>query len=160
MHFGIVFENSGGLPLPKRSPQRQAYRMQELERWRSELGIPLNKTPAHFPANDQTASTVVYAAKEAGGDALALANAIGLAQWCEEKDFSDDATLKAIADSVGLDGAALLERANDPQIRAKYTDLAQIALDSGVFGAPTYLYNGEMFWGQDRLDFLDRALAG
>ena len=91
--------------------------------------------------------------------ALDLAGAIMRARWAEERDVADEATLAAIAGAVGLDAKALAARGATPEIGARYDALTQEAIDRQVFGAPTYVYGDELFWGQDRLDFLDRKLA-
>jgi 2-hydroxychromene-2-carboxylate isomerase len=158
--LGRVFPVSGGVPLKQRAPQRQAYRLVELARWSSFLGIPLNLHPAHFPVPADLASRWILAALEQGADdALAFAGSLGRAVWAEERNIADVEPLAAIARSHGLDVAALDERADAPDIATRYGVLTQEAIDRGVFGAPTYVYAGELFWGQDRLDFLDRALA-
>lgn len=158
--LGRVFPASGGLPLKDRPRQRQSYRLVELARWSKYLGIPLNLHPAHFPVRAELASRWILAAVEQGTDAaLALALACGRAVWAEERNIAERETLAAIASAQHLDVAALDERANAPDIATRYATLTQEAIDRGVFGAPTYVVGGEMFWGQDRLDFLDRELA-
>jgi 2-hydroxychromene-2-carboxylate isomerase len=158
--LGLVFPVSGGLPLGKRAPQRQAYRLAELKRWSRHLDVPLNLQPAHFPVSPALASHFVVAASERDtGAALDLALALGRAVWAEDRDISDAATVAALAADCGLDATALAERAGAPDTATRYAQLTQEAIDRGVFGAPTYVCDGEMFWGQDRLDFLDRALA-
>lgn len=157
--FGVIFPQTGGLPLAQRPKERQAYRLVELKRWAAHLGLPLNLHPKHFPAPDTLAASVILAATETGGDPLRLANAIGRAVWAEERNLADAGTLQDIAEATGHDGTALLAKAADPSIRAKREALNQEALAAGVFGAPTYVVDGELFWGQDRLDFLDRKLA-
>lgn len=158
--LGRVFPASGGLPLKDRPPQRQAYRLVELARWSKYLGIPLNLHPAHFPVRADFASRWILAAVEQGTDAaLAFALACGRAVWAEQRNIAERDTLAAIATALDLDVAALDERANAPDIATRYAVLTQEAIDRGVFGAPTYFVGGEMFWGQERLDFLDRELA-
>jgi len=158
--LGRVFPVSGGLPLKQRAPQRQAYRLVELARWSSYLGVPLNLRPAHFPVSAELASKWILAADAQGeGAALDLAGALGRAVWVEERNIADRDTLFAIAKAQGRDVAALDERANAPDMATRYDLLTQEAIDRGVFGAPTYLCDGQIFWGQDRLDFLDRELA-
>ena len=160
INLGVVFPVSGGLPLGKRAPQRQAYRLIELARWSRFLDVPLNLQPRHFPVSAEIASHFVLAALERSVDAaLDLTLALGRAVWTEERDIADPATIRSIADACGIDGAALAERAGAPDIATRYAVLTQEAIDRGIFGAPTYVYAGEPFWGQDRLDFLDRALA-
>ena len=158
--IGKVFSVSGGLPLKQRAPQRQAYRMFELKRWRQHLGMPLNPQPKFFPVPGDLASKWILAALESGTESgLNLAGAVMRAVWVEERDVSDAATLSAIAAEQGFDAGALKIHAASSDIAARYDALTQEAIDRQVFGAPTYIYRDEPFWGQDRLDFLDRALA-
>jgi len=160
INLGLVFPVSGGVPLSKRAPQRQAYRLVELARWSRHLGVPLNLHPKHFPVSAEIASQFILAALERSTDAaLELAFAFGRALWAEDRDIADAATVTAIAATCGADAAALAARADAPDIATRYAVLTQEAIDRGIFGAPTYVYAGELFWGQDRLDFLDRALA-
>jgi carboxymethylenebutenolidase len=158
----VIFPASGGLPLPKRSPQRQAYRMQELRRWRAHLGVPLVLTPKHSPFDETLASGWVVAVRETVGDrqAVALAHRILKAVWEGEQDSADPAVLAGLAGDVGLDAAVVAARAADPRWAAQRRADSEAALARGVFGAPTYAVGEELFWGQDRLDFLDRHLAG
>jgi 2-hydroxychromene-2-carboxylate isomerase len=155
-----VFPVSGGLPLAKRAPQRQAYRLVELRRWRDHLGIPLNLQPKFgATGGDLAARWILAAADDGAAPALDLAGAIMRARWAEERDIADEATLVAIAAALRLEGAALAARAASPEIQARYEACTQEAIDSQVFGVPTYVYRAEPFWGQDRLDFLGRKLA-
>jgi 2-hydroxychromene-2-carboxylate isomerase len=158
VNFGEIFPVSGGLPLSKRAPQRQAYRLVELKRWSEFLGKPITIQPRYFPANGDLAACWVLAAAETGNDrALALYGAIGRALWEEERDIADAVTLAHAARGCDLDATALAARA--PDMSARYAELTQEAIARGVFGAPTYILEDEMFWGQDRLDFLARKLA-
>jgi 2-hydroxychromene-2-carboxylate isomerase len=155
-----VFAVSGGLPLPKRAPQRQAYRLTELARWRDYLGIPINFQPKFAASSGELAARwIVAAAQSDPRAALALAGAIMRARFAEERDIADPATLAAIAGALGQDAAALAARAAEPSIAAALEASTKEAIERQVFGAPTYVYRDELFWGQDRLDFLDRKLA-
>ena len=158
--FGPIFEQTGGLPLPKRSPQRRAYRMMELKRWREVRGLPLNLEPRHFPCDDVAATRLVIAAKLKSLDAHRLSLELGRALWEREESFADPATLASAAERAGLDAAAV--RAGGPSdaaLDALHEQYTQEALQAGVFGAPSYvLASGEIFWGQDRLELLERAL--
>jgi 2-hydroxychromene-2-carboxylate isomerase len=158
--FGPIFEQTGGLPLPKRSPQRRAYRMMELKRWREVRGLPLNLEPKHFPCDDATATRLVISAKLQGKDALKLSVELGRALWEREESLADPATLASAAQRAGLDAAALRAGGpSDAELDALFQQYTEEALDTGVFGAPSYvLPSGEIFWGQDRLELLERAL--
>jgi len=153
-----VFAASGGLPLAQRPKQRQAYRLQELRRWRDHLGLPLNLQPRHFPVDDQLAARVVIAHGQRGGDVSRLGEAMMRAVWVEERDIADPATLGAIAAEQGADGDALLAAARAPEVEAHYEVNTHAAIEQGVFGVPTFVIGDELFWGQDRLDFVERAL--
>ena len=159
--FGTIFPASGGLPLPKRAPQRQAYRLMELRRWRDTLGIPINIQPRHFPAREQPAASCVIAVRETIGDAQAvgLAHRILKALWEEEKDTGDTATLAGLIGEVGLDADALLALAAEPRWAERRAADSEAALARGVFGAPSYVIGDEIFWGQDRLEFVERRLS-
>ncbi len=159
--FGSVFAVSGGLPLPKRAPQRQAYRMMELKRWRDHLGVKTTLEPKFFPANEVPAAKCVIALREQGrmADAIKLAHAVLAALWTEEKNTGDPATLQAIIAGCGLDAAAVIKASATPGIAEKRETYTKQAIERGVFGAPSFVIDGEIFWGQDRLDFVDRKLA-
>ncbi len=154
-----VFPVSGGLPLAKRAPQRQAYRLVELARWRDHLGMPLNLEPRFFPARDGLAARTVIAARQAGADAGVLSNAILRAVWVEERNIADAGDLLAICGENGCDAAALAAAAETEAVADEFAANTAEAIELGVFGSPSYVYRGELFWGQDRLDFLARALA-
>jgi len=155
--FSVIFPRTGGLPVGQRSPQRQAYRLQELERWREHLGVALELHPPHWPADDRTATGIVIAARDDGLDAARLAGAFMRAVWAERRDIGDEATVLAIAAENGIDAAPLLPRVEECLARRDEDSLA--AVERGVFGAPTYVIGDRIFWGQDRLDFVERALA-
>lgn len=157
--FGPIFAATGGLPLPKRSPQRRAYRLQELKRWRDYLGVPLVLEPAHFPGQELDAAGMVWAARERGEDAVALAGAILRANWVDEKDIGAESTQMEAAASLGIDGEALRAEARAADYAAIREKASRDAIERGVFGAPSYLYGESLYWGQDRLDFLDRELS-
>lgn len=158
--YSKVFPVSGGLPLKARPLQRQAYRMMELKRWRAHLHLPLTLEPHYFPVASDDAALIVIAAQEHGTDAqMALAGNILRACWAEEKNIADHAVLADCATQAGLPGAALAARLGDAALRTTYDAFTAEAIARQVFGAPTFVVNNELFWGQDRLDFLERALV-
>lgn len=157
---GRVFPVSGGLPLKQRAPQRQAYRMLELKRWRDFLGLPLNLEPKFFPGDGEPSSRLIIAASQLSTDAaMTLTGAVLRACWAEERNVADPDTLHAILRENGFDPEAITRHALSAQVKATYEAYTQEAIDKGVFGAPSYIVDGELFWGQDRLDFVERALA-
>jgi 2-hydroxychromene-2-carboxylate isomerase len=157
--FPKVMSVSGGLPLAQRPKQRQAYRLHELERWRDYLGIKINFQPKHVPRPPTLAANAIIAAKQQGGDVGRFANAILRACWAEERDIADPDTVKAIAGECGLDGEKIVAAAGSPEVQREFEANTKEAIERQVFGAPWYLYKGKPYWGQDRLEFLERALA-
>ena len=158
--YGRIFPVSGGLPLPKRAPQRQAYRLVELARFSQHLGLRLNLQPKHFPVPADDAARLIIAVQQHDGTAAALAftGALMRAVWVEERHIADPATLAALLAENGL-GAQRLDESRAPAAQQAYDANTERAIALGVFGAPTYAVDGELFWGQDRLDFLQRRLA-
>ena len=155
-----VFSGTGGLPLAKRGEQRQKYRLVELARWQKHLGVPLTIEPKYFPYDASVASLVIVAAKEELGEKLAMliTSAIYKGCWVEDRNMGDPEELFAIVKAQGLDAVSLLSIARSEENIARYEALTEEALKRDVFAVPTDVYNDEPFWGQDRLDFLDRAL--
>ena len=160
LDLGKVFNASGGLPLAKRPPQRQAYRLVELARWSDYLGIPLNVQPKFFPVSPEAAAKLILAARLSHGldVALALSQAIMRGLWAEEKNIADEATLIGLANGLDLDGPQLLKSSQTASVQAEYDRNTDAGTAANVFGSPWYILDGESFWGQDRLDFLERAM--
>ncbi|HAA93157.1 MAG TPA: 2-hydroxychromene-2-carboxylate isomerase [Rhodospirillaceae bacterium] len=156
----IIFAQSGGLPVAKRAPQRQAYRIAELKRWGEYLGLPMVIESAHEPPPMDWANRLAIAAGEEGeaGDMGKLSAALFAARWVEDRDLSDPDGMIAVAGEAGFDGKALWEASRGDEIGALYDAYTKEAMDANVFGAPSYILDGELYWGQDRLDFLARAL--
>ena len=160
MDLGAIFPISGGLPLPKRAPQRQAYRLVELKRTSDWLGLPMNLQPTYFPAAGDDAARLIIAVDLALGSSTALdiAGRIGAATWAQQRNIADPAVLAELLAEAGLP-PKLLADASGPEVLQRYAAYTQQAVDAGVFGAPSYVIAGEIFWGQDRLDFVERRLA-
>ena len=158
--FGRIFAASGGLPLARRAPQRQAYRLVELKRFADWLGMPLNLHPAHFPVAADPAARLIVAVEQADGAAaaLALAGRVLAACWVEQRDIAEARTLAELLAEAGLPAVRLDESAQ-PAAQQRCDANTERAIAAGVFGAPSYVVDGEIFWGQDRLDFLARRLA-
>jgi 2-hydroxychromene-2-carboxylate isomerase len=158
--LGRVFPVSGGLPLAKRAPQRQAYRLVELKRFSEHLGRPLNLHPRYVPVASDDAAKLIIAVDINDGSAAAMTIAAAILRgvWVEEKNIADPTVLQAMLAASGLPPRRL-DDSQSQAVHERYEQDSQRAIDSGVFGAPTYVVGGEMFWGQDRLDFLERRLA-
>lgn len=156
---GRVFPVSGGLPVAKRAPQRQAYRLLELKRFSEHLGLPLNVQPMYFPVAGDDAAQLVIAVDMHDGTEAALDVAASLlrAVWVEQRNIADVNELSRIVESHGLP-ARRVEDAFSQAVHERYEADSEQAIEAGVFGAPTYAVNGELFWGQDRLDFVARRL--
>lgn len=157
---GKVFPVSGGLPLPQRAPQRQAYRLLELRRFSEWLDAPLNLQPKFFPVNGDDAARLIIAVDRKDGNERAMDFALRVmrAVWVQERNIAAEATLAELLAEAELP-AARLEDGHSQQCHELYERYTHEAIEQGVFGAPSYVIDGELFWGQDRLDFVERRLA-
>nr|WP_111300781.1 2-hydroxychromene-2-carboxylate isomerase [Paracoccus saliphilus] len=155
-----LFDRTGGIRPADRHASRMEYRGQELPRWAEHLGMPLNLKPAHWPVNMAPSSYAIIAAQQAGGGDLGgLVQGFLRAVWAEERDISDDGVIRDILAAHGFD-PALADKGLFVGAETYGRNLEQAVAD-GAFGAPFYVVrdSGQRFWGQDRLDFLDRHLA-
>lgn len=159
--LGKIFSVSGGLPLAKRAPQRQAYRLVELKRWSDHLQVPLTLQPTFFPVSSDLAAKLIIATQLSHGTdaALEICGAIMRGLWSEEKNIADEETLATMGAACGLDGRMLLKSAETASVQAEYDRCTNDAIAASMFGSPWYVVDGENFWGQDRLDFVERAFA-
>lgn len=157
--YGAIFPVSGGLPLGKRAPQRQAYRLVELRRFSEALDLPMNLQPRFFPVAGDDAARLIIAVDLADGAeaALSLCGAVFRACWVQERDIASAQTLSELLAECAL-SADRLAQSQQPAVLQRYAAYTQQAIDAGVFGAPSYVVDGEIFWGQDRIDFLERKL--
>jgi len=156
--LGDLFSETGGLPLIKRHPVRQRYRMVELQRWRDKRGLNFHFQPKYIPLNARLADGVVIAAIEAGLDPDPFLRRAFPAIWEQELNLADPATVIRIADDAGFPGKKLVERSGSAEIEAAYEKNRQDAIAADVFGSPVYVLDGEVFWGQDRIELLADAL--
>jgi 2-hydroxychromene-2-carboxylate isomerase len=154
-----LFARTGGTAPAQRHESRQSYRLEELARLSAKNGLPLHLRPAHFPTNAAPSSYAIIAAQMAGGGDLGgLVQSVLRACWAEEKDIAEDAVVRACLEGAGFDPAladrGLLQGAET------YAANLEEAVKRGVFGSPFYVTgDGARFWGQDRLEDLDRHLA-
>jgi 2-hydroxychromene-2-carboxylate isomerase len=154
-----VFEATGSLPLPKRPPARQRYRFVEMQRWRDKRGLPLNLKPAHAPFDATLVNSTIIALAASGRDPGPFAYSAFRGSWAEEKNLADEAVIAALLTAAGFDAAATLAAARSAATAATLAANGRDAIAADVFGAPGYVIDGEVFWGQDRLELLDDALA-
>jgi 2-hydroxychromene-2-carboxylate isomerase len=153
-----VFENSGALPLAERPKARQDYRLLELQRWRAKRGVPLNLRPKHFPTNPALADKSVIVLVETGREPGAYIEAAFRACWAEERDLADRDVVAEKLRASGFDPEPVLAAAQGERADRAYQANTVEAVGINAIGSPTYVLNGEVFWGQDRLDLLAEAL--
>ena len=154
----ILFAKTGGLALKDRSPQRKRYRMQELRRWRSRLELELNLEPQYFPTDSNLASRVIIGAIEAGHDVAELVYELMRTVWVREEDVSETSVVIGAIERSGGSVDDLLAAANHSNVQDIIIENSEQAVSKGVFGVPSYVVGEEVFWGQDRLEFLDLFL--
>lgn len=159
VHLGQVFPETGGLPLAKRHPARQAYRFLELQRWREKRDLPLTLQPAHFPTDPTLADCAAIALIARGGNVADYSHRAFRACWVLDRDLADEHVVAGILDDIGENSSELLSEAKSEATKATYAADAAAAIAAGVYGSPSYVLNSEVFFGQDRLDLLDDALT-
>ena len=160
VNAGDIFSKTGGLPLKDRSAERQTYRLRELTRWRERLGIELNLEPKFFPASSELADKVIIATQNSGIDAGALTNAFMRTVWVDNENIADPEVVKNVLGAQGLDAVTLMAAAQQDETARVLAAHTEEAISRGVFGLPSYVTAHDLFWGQDRLEFLESSLAG
>ena len=153
-----VFAETGGVPVTKRHPARLRYRMVELQRWREKRRLNFKLRPKFFPFEAEFADRFVIAVVAAGYDPDSFLRRAFAALWEDERDLADDTTLITLADATELPGEKLLAAARRPEAKSTYDKNIADAIAADVIGSPTYVLDGEVFWGQDRIDLLEDAL--
>ena len=159
VNYGEIFPISGGLPVSKRPLQRQKIRLQELKRWAEFLNIDLIPEPKFFPSKSLLPSLLIIAAKiKKTNKDFELASSIMNALWVKELNVDEENTLKNIMDNLELDSEDLLSFAKSQECESMFKEYTNIAIEKNVFGAPTFIIDDQIYWGQDRLDFIERHL--
>lgn len=153
-----LFSETGGLPLAKRHPARQRYRLMELQRWRDKRGLDFHIKPQHWPFDVRLADGAVVAAIAAGFNPEPFLRRAFIGVWEQQLDLADPATVTRLADESGLPGATIVAQSASDAISALYDQNRQDAIAAGVFGSPAWVLDGEIFWGQDRIESLADAL--
>jgi 2-hydroxychromene-2-carboxylate isomerase len=157
--LGRVFAETGGQPLPQRHPARQRYRLVELQRWREKRGLTFNLKPKFWPFDVNLADRFVIAIAAARQDPDPFLRRAFAGIWEEERNLADPFVIAELAEAAGLDSTSLLETAGGAMTEALYGLNLENAVAGDVFGSPAYVLDGEVFWGQDRLELLGDALA-
>jgi 2-hydroxychromene-2-carboxylate isomerase len=155
---GGIFTKTGGVPVPQRSPQRQKYRLDELKRWSEFLNIKININPKFFPPKDPHLPAKFTIAANLLGTKLVFGHGLLKQLWSDEKDISDEKNIEILSNSFKINFKELSTLAKSEKVTNIYKKNTEEAVKKNVFGAPTYIFNNELFWGQDRLEFLERAL--
>ena len=159
VNYGEVFPATGGLPVNKRSLERQKYRLQELARWSELLKVKLNTEPKFFPSRSMLPSLAIISAKLLKYEnVMDIAYRIMESLWVKELDIDDEKILKSIISKLTPTAEELLNYSKQDNVINELAKNTEKALKSSVFGAPTYIIDNEVFWGQDRLDFVERYI--
>ena len=155
---GKVFSNTGGVPVPKRHPSRQKYRLLEIDRIGKKFNIKVNKQPKFFPPSDPHLPAKFVLAAIKLGNKLTFGNECLKNLWALEKNISDEKTLEEICNQLNLKFEEIKKIADSTEINDQYEKNSNDAINQDIFGAPTFVLNSEIFWGQDRLEYLEDAL--
>tara|TARA_B100000780_G_scaffold167789_1_gene117502 strand:+ start:3739 stop:4335 length:597 start_codon:yes stop_codon:yes gene_type:complete len=155
---GGIFAKTGGIPVPQRSPQRQKYRLDEIKRWSEFLNIKINIKPKFFPPSNPHLPAKFTIAANLLGTKVVFGHELLKQLWSEEKDISDEKNIEIVSNNFKIDFKELSTLAKSEKVSKIYTDNTEEAVEKNVFGAPTYIFKNELFWGQDHLEFLERAL--
>ena len=153
MVLGAVFKATGN-EMPARVPGKARWMGNDLQRWAEHYGVPF-RFSSHFPANTIKAMRLVLV-DDAKAGAVAMAGF--RAMWADDRDLTDDGVLRSIAEMGGLDPAAAMQAIETPAIKDKLRANTDEAVARGAFGAPAMLVGDELFWGNDRLHFVEAAL--
>lgn len=158
-HARAWAETGAGRPLPDRPAVLQAYRLTELPRWAAFRDVPLNLHPKHFPTSPLISGRTIVAAGLAGLETGALSLALMRGCWVDELDIGDPDTVARIADGVGLDGKALVADTGSDAVEAAFQANTDALIAAGGWSVPTFVVDGEPFFGQDRIELIDWRLS-
>lgn len=150
----------GSTDTRNRPPNHRAYYFgREIERWAEYRNAPVvDGIPTYHHNNMTLSNCMLIAAQDQSLNVDALAHKMLETHWRDDSDLADKATLTAICKDVGIAADPLFEAAEAPAINAAYEANTQEAIARSVFGSPTYFVDGDMFYGQDRLEMVERAL--
>lgn len=156
--IGRVFAEGGSTPPVRQSDARRAWRVRDMTLWAAQRGLPLNARPKHWPTNGELAARAIVALQSANGPVDQFVLLTLGAVWARDLDIADPVTLRTLLMEAGAEPDAILERSAADEAGAAYDRNTQDALQAGAFGSPTYIVDGQFFFGQDRLDFVQAAL--
>lgn len=159
MDIAAVFQATETVPPFRQSPARLAYRLHDLAREAERAGLPINPKPAHWPVPAELAGRTILAAEATGVEPHLVSFALLKAIYAQERDIADRETVALVLEECGLDAVGILKRAAEDDMGEAFAASTKEAIESGVFGSPTYVLDGEMFFGQDRLDALEWRLG-
>lgn len=155
----VLWASSGSVPLGQRSPTRQRYRIVELQRIADFRGLALNPRPKFFPADGTLADLATVALVDAGADPLGFMRRVFSSVWVDEEDIADEAVIAQHLEAEGHDPDRLLAVARSPEAAAIRRANSEEAVAADAIGVPAYVVDGEAFWGEDRIEHLEHALA-
>jgi 2-hydroxychromene-2-carboxylate isomerase len=130
--------------------------LQRLAEWR---GLPIKTTPLHWPVDASLADKVIIALVEAGHDPRYFMGKVLAGCWANDDNIADEAVLTSYLSQVGLDAKPAIMDAKTDDIAMIRERNSRDAIAADAVGVPTYVLNGEPFWGQDRIELLDQALT-
>lgn len=153
MVLGAVFKANGAAP-PIMAPNKARWQRDDLERWARHYGVPM-RLSSHFPVNAIKAMRLALVDETR---VAAVSLAAFRAMWVDDRDLGDDAVVRALAVECGLDGEAAMAAIEEPRVKDQLRANTAEAIGCGAFGAPAFLVGGELFWGNDRLHFVEAAV--
>ena len=157
MLLGGVFQATANKS-PMEVPAKGSYMMKDLERFAARYGVPFRHNP-YFPINTLTLMRGATGLQMRDESRLVpYTDAVYRAIWVDGRNMNDPATVGGVLQAAGFDPMALLALAAEPEVKDRLKSVTQDAVARGVFGAPTFFVDGQMYWGQDRLDFVQQAL--
>ena len=154
-----VWKESGSVPLPQRTPTRQRYRFLELQRIADMRKLPINLQPAFFPADPSLADCCVIVLQAQNLDPADYMAQVFAAVWVQDRNIADPAEVAELLAESGFEAEAIIAAAQSAETQQKRQDFTEEAASVDAVGVPAFVLNGEVFWGQDRIEFIDHALA-
>ena len=158
-----IFKEQGIKLVSERPKAIQINRINELKRWKKFLNIDMNIEPKFFPVNPLQSSKLILAAsinelEEKKPKTFKLSKRLAEAVWVKDEDIANEDTLVSIANDCGFNGIQLYSESNEKKIISLLEKNTSEALEKNIFGVPSFIYDNEIYWGQDRIDFLERHI--